>query len=85
MFHRKFKVVITDADFPSHEPLPPDSPLRRLNNLIMTPHMAWYSEESLRELREKAAMEVKRVLTGERPKNIVNPTVLKLGRSVNNL
>ena len=61
------------------EPLPPDSPLRRLNNLIMTPHMAWYSEESFLELQERTAMEVKRVLTGGRPKNIVNPRVLKLG------
>ena len=36
------------------EPPPPDSPLRRLENVVLTPHAAWYSEAAVVELREKA-------------------------------
>jgi len=54
------------------EPLPPESPLRGLGNVILTPHMAWYSEESLRELQERAAQEVREVLEfGRPPRNVV--------------
>lgn len=41
----------------------PDSPLKDVPNLIVTPHSAWYSEASCAELREMAATEVKRALT----------------------
>lgn len=36
-----------------------------LDSLIMTPHMAWYTEESERDLRTKAAMEARRLLRSE--------------------
>jgi D-3-phosphoglycerate dehydrogenase len=36
-----------------------------LDRVIMTPHMAWYTEESERDLRTKAAMEARRLLDGE--------------------
>ncbi len=39
-----------------------------LDNLILTPHVAFYSEESERELQRKAAEEVARVLSGQRPR-----------------
>lgn len=51
---------------------PRDSPLFGLPNVIVTPHSAYYSEESIRIARETAAKEVARVLTGESPKNPVN-------------
>ncbi len=41
--------------------------------VIHTPHAAFYSAESLIELRERAAMETRRVLQGEDPENLVNP------------
>jgi D-3-phosphoglycerate dehydrogenase len=34
-------------------------------DVLITPHMAWYSEESEREVRRKAAEEVLRFLRGE--------------------
>lgn len=40
-------------------------------HLLLTPHMAWYTEESETDLRFKAAHEVRRLLLGERPKEIV--------------
>ena len=54
------------------EPLPVDSPLMRLDNAVLSDHTAWYSEESVEELQSKAAMEVLRVLKGERPLHWVN-------------
>ena len=49
------------------EPLPDDSPLRWLDNVILTGHVAWYSEGAIRELKETVANEVLRVLKGEQP------------------
>lgn len=54
------------------EPPPADDPLRKLENVILTPHVAFYSEESLQELQRKAAEEVARVLTGQPPRYPVN-------------
>ncbi|GBD28813.1 Glycerate dehydrogenase [bacterium HR31] len=54
------------------EPPPPEDPLLRLDRVILTPHVAFYSEESLQELQRKAAEEVARVLTGQAPRYPVN-------------
>jgi D-3-phosphoglycerate dehydrogenase len=43
-------------------PLPPDSPLRRCRNVILTPHVAFYSEGALAELRRRAAERVRQFL-----------------------
>jgi D-3-phosphoglycerate dehydrogenase / 2-oxoglutarate reductase len=62
------------------ERLPADHPLLALPNLIATPHVAFYSEESVRELEIKAARNVAAILSGRLPDAIVNPEVLKLPR-----
>ncbi len=56
---------------------PSGSPLLGRDNVILTPHTGFYSEESLAELQTKAAEEVVRVLSGEAPRNPVNPEMLK--------
>lgn len=48
------------------------SPLRDAPNLIITPHAAWYSEKSWVELRESAAAEIRRAITGRIPDNLRN-------------
>jgi D-3-phosphoglycerate dehydrogenase len=58
------------------EPPPLDHPLRSMDNVIITPHCAWYTERSQKQLREKACAEVVRVLRGGIPKNVVNREVL---------
>jgi len=63
-------------DVLSQEP-PTASPLLGRDNVILTPHMSFYSVESLVELQTKAAEEVVRVLTGQLPRNPVNPEVMK--------
>jgi D-3-phosphoglycerate dehydrogenase len=57
------------------EPLPDPHPLRGRANVVVTPHVAWYSEQSLVGLQEGAPNEVRRVLTGEWPVNVVNREV----------
>jgi D-3-phosphoglycerate dehydrogenase len=53
------------------EPLDP-SRVAGVPNLIVTPHMAYYSEEALAESQRKAATQVIKVLTGEKPDYQVN-------------
>ena len=50
----------------------PANPLFGLENVIITPHAAYYSEESIRTVRDFAASEVVRVLTGQPPLSAVN-------------
>ena len=47
------------------------------DKIIYTPHVAWNSVEAETELRKSAAQEVKRVLKGGKPLNLVNKEVLK--------
>lgn len=49
------------------EPLPAGSPLRSLENVILTSHYSWYSEGAIRELKETAARQALLVLRGEEP------------------
>jgi D-3-phosphoglycerate dehydrogenase / 2-oxoglutarate reductase len=63
-------------DVLSIEPPPPDHPLRQAPNIILTPHLAFYSRESVIELQTKAAEEVARALKGESPRSPVNAEVL---------
>lgn len=63
--------VLEDENLNSHHPL------INLENVIITPHSAFYSEQALKDLQYKAVQEVVRILTGERPKSCVNPEVLK--------
>jgi D-3-phosphoglycerate dehydrogenase len=58
-------------------PLPQDHPLLRFENAILTPHVAWYSEDATIELQETCVWDVVRVLRGELPLSLVNPDVLK--------
>jgi len=53
------------------------SPLFGRDNVIVTPHTSFYSEESLVDLQTKAAEEVVRVLSGQAPRNPVNPEAFK--------
>jgi D-3-phosphoglycerate dehydrogenase len=50
------------------EPPPPDSPLFRLPNTFLTPHLAWYSEDSGQRIRELIVMEIDRFLAGQPPR-----------------
>ncbi|HET6323913.1 MAG TPA: C-terminal binding protein [Planctomycetaceae bacterium] len=59
------------------EPEPPDlsDALYRDERVIVTPHAAFLSEESLREVRTRASRQMADALRGARPENVVNPEV----------
>jgi D-3-phosphoglycerate dehydrogenase len=59
------------------ERLPIDHRLMTLKNTILTPHVAFYSEESITELQTKATQNVIAVLTGHRPTGFVNAKGLR--------
>ncbi|XP_044516283.1 C-terminal-binding protein 2 [Gracilinanus agilis] len=47
-------------------------PLKDAPNLICTPHTAWYSEQASLEMREAAATEIRRAITGRIPDSLRN-------------
>ncbi len=57
------------------DPEPPDLslPLFRDERVIVTPHAAFTSEESLQDLRTRAARQIAEALQGRRPENVINP------------
>lgn len=59
-----------------HEPLAPDSPLRELDNVILTPHMVGHSHELMVAIPPVAAENALRVLRGEAPLYVKNPDIL---------
>jgi len=79
------RVAGAALDDPEEEPAkkahwdPTGNPLFTLDNVIVTPHSAYYSEQSIRLARETAASEVRLVLLGERPRNPVNNVRLASG------
>jgi len=54
------------------EPLPKDHPLTALENVILTPHTGYYSEESLYELKTRPIENAAEILSGRKPRNILN-------------
>jgi len=65
------------------EPTPPEpsSVLLKQDNVIITPHTAFFSQASTLELERRTAQEAIRVLNGELPENLINPDVLGKARS----
>jgi D-3-phosphoglycerate dehydrogenase len=60
----------------AEEPPDADDPLVASDRVVLTPHAAWNSAESVVELREKAAQSVRAALTGEVPEYLVNEAAL---------
>jgi len=64
-------------DSTNPEPLPKDHPLYDMDNVIITPHMGWYSEDALQAMREQIAVDALGAADGRVPDSVVNPEVLK--------
>ncbi len=61
------------------EPLGAGSPLRDIDNVILTPHAAYFSSPAVAQVPRRCGEEVARVLMKERPLNVVNPEVYTPG------
>src|SRR6266850_2491620 len=61
------------------EPLAADNPLLKMDNVIATPHAAYFSSAAVAQVPRRCGEEVARVLTGQRPLNVVNPEIYSPG------
>ena len=68
---RERRILGAGLDVFEQEP-PGAHPLFTLDNVVVTNHMGWYSEEAMRELQRKTAQEAVRVLRGEAPLHWLN-------------
>lgn len=66
------KIAGSGLDVFETEPISQESELLRMDNVIVTPHCAWYSEEAISTLQRKVAEEVVNVLGGNPPFNCTN-------------
>jgi len=69
------RIAGAGIDVLSTEPPRRGNKLLELENLVVTPHIAWYSEESLARVKVQGMDEVVGVLNGRRPRYIVNPEI----------
>ena len=63
------------------EPLPIDHTLQSRENVIINPHVAWYSEQAMEGLQRGAPSEVRLALEGKWPTNVVNQAVKENNRA----
>jgi D-3-phosphoglycerate dehydrogenase / 2-oxoglutarate reductase len=61
------------------EPVAGDNPLLKMDNVIATSHAAYFSSPAVAAVPQRCGEEVARVLTGQRPLNVVNPEVYAPG------
>jgi D-3-phosphoglycerate dehydrogenase len=64
------------------EPPDPPNPLLKMENVIISPHISFYSEESISELKRRTAENVSSVLLGKWPRSVVNQQVKGKTRAV---
>lgn len=69
---RSGKVAAAAVDVVSAEPIKGDNPLLTAPNCIITPHIAWASQEARQRIMDTAAANAKAFLEGH-PTNVVNP------------
>lgn len=73
---RAGRIAGAGLDVLEKEPPVLDSPLLAMENVIVTPHASYYSDDSLAYLQTAVAEEAARVLRGESPRSPVNPEVI---------
>ncbi len=74
---RNTEIAGAGLDVLETEPPDQNEELLTLDNVVVTPHAAFISEESILDLEVTAATFVAQVLTGELPESVVNPSVLE--------
>lgn len=70
-------------DVTEPEPLPPNHPLLSNPNVVVTPHLAWYSDEAMWAMRRSIVEDVMNLAEGIMPATVVNPEVFQGNRQRN--
>ena len=58
------------------EPIPADNPMRNMENVVLSPHVAGYTSESLRRISEQCTLNCIQALQGDIPEFVINREVL---------
>lgn len=69
------KISGAGLDVLEKEPMEENNPLLSMDNVILTPHIAFYTEESMQELKRKTALNILDVLQGKEPRYRVNNVI----------
>ena len=76
------RIAGAGLDVMEKEPPDPANPLLTMENVGLSPHIGFYSDESIRELKRRTAKAVSNVLTGKWPESLVNREVMGKTRAV---
>lgn len=74
---QKRRILAAGLDVTEVEPVPSDSPLLAMENVVISPHMASISDWANGERRRRPAQEIAAALTGHRPRAVWNTDVLE--------
>jgi glyoxylate reductase len=77
---RSGQIFAAGLDVTAIEPIPPDDPLLKLSNVIITPHIASASVKTREKMAMMAAENLLAGIKGELPPNCVNPEVFRILR-----
>ncbi|MDQ6674891.1 MAG: C-terminal binding protein, partial [Chloroflexota bacterium] len=71
------KLAGAGLDVMEQEPTQPDNPLHGMDNVVLTPHTASFSDRGHAAARRRVGEEIAAVLQGRMPRSVVNKDVLK--------
>ena len=74
------EIAAAGIDVTTPEPLPPDDPLLKSPNLLVTPHLGSATEQTRIRMADLAVGSLLAACAGERPKHLVNPDALRVWR-----
>jgi D-3-phosphoglycerate dehydrogenase len=70
------RIAGAGLDVLPQEPPAAGEALLKLDNVVLTPHVSWYSEDSILDLQNRITRNVAQVCVGRKPDAVVNPDVL---------
>ena len=73
---RSGQIAGAGLDVFEQEPVDPNNPLLKMDNVIVTPHSLCWTDECFRGLAESALTSIVAAARGQKPRNVVNPDVL---------